>query len=82
MMGRKIGFVVTNTAPLSSSNTAILLDANTEYIIGAVPKTGTKGVGVPRITYEDIGGLKNEVQKVLITLTLDIPPWYICLHVA
>ncbi|HET7390859.1 MAG TPA: hypothetical protein VFJ51_08545 [Nitrososphaeraceae archaeon] len=29
MMGRKIGFVVTNTAPLSSSNTAILLDAST-----------------------------------------------------
>jgi transitional endoplasmic reticulum ATPase len=75
MMGRKIGFVVTNTAPLSSSNAAILLDANTEYIIGAVPKTGTKGVGVPRITYEDIGGLKNEVQKVreMIELPLRHP---------
>ena len=32
MMGRKIGFVVTNTSPLSSNNTTILLDANTEYI--------------------------------------------------
>src|SRR5215472_15889052 len=75
MMGRKIGFVATNTAPPSSSNTAILLDANTEYIIGAVPKTGTKGVGVPRITYEDIGGLKNEVQKVreMIELPLRHP---------
>jgi transitional endoplasmic reticulum ATPase len=75
MMGRKIGFVVTNTSPLSSSNTAILLDAHTEYIIGAVPKAGTKGGGVPRITYEDIGGLKNEVQKVreMIELPLRHP---------
>jgi transitional endoplasmic reticulum ATPase len=65
MMGRKIGFVVTNTSPLSSSNMAILLDAHTEYIIGAVP----------RVTYEDIGGLKNEVQKVreMIELPLRHP---------
>ena len=42
--------------------------------IGAVPKAGTKGGGVPRVTYEDIGGLKNEVQKVreMIELPLDI----------
>ncbi|HET7149502.1 MAG TPA: CDC48 family AAA ATPase [Candidatus Nitrosopolaris sp.] len=75
MMGRKIGFVVTNTSPLSSSNMAILLDAHTEYIIGAVPKTGTKGGGVPRVTYEDIGGLKYEVQKVreMIELPLRHP---------
>ena len=75
MMGRKIGFVVTNTSPLSSSNMAILLDAHTEYIIGAVPKAGTKGGGVPRVTYEDIGGLKNEVQKVreMIELPLRHP---------
>src|SRR5205823_5899439 len=75
MMGRKIGFVVTNTSPLSSNNTAILLDANTEYIIGAVPEAGSKGGGVPRVTYEDIGGLKNEVQKVheMIELPLRHP---------
>ena len=75
MMGRKIGFVVTNTSPLSGSNTAILLDTNTEYIVGAVPKAGSKGGGVPRVTYEDIGGLKNEVQKVheMIELPLRHP---------
>jgi transitional endoplasmic reticulum ATPase len=75
MMGRKIGFVVTNTSPLSSSNMAILLDAHTEYIIGAVPKVGTKAGTVPRVTYEDIGGLKNEVQKVreMIELPLRHP---------
>ena len=46
---------------------ASLVDSNlTEFIIGLVPKVGAGGRGgiVPRITYEDIGGLKNEVQKV------------------
>ena len=49
--------------------------SNTEFIIGAVPKTNTRGAGVPRITYEDIGGLKNEVQKVreMIELPLRHP---------
>jgi transitional endoplasmic reticulum ATPase len=74
IMGRKIGFIITNTSPLSAGNTAIVLDANTEYIIG-VAKPDTKGGGVPRITYEDIGGLKNEVQKVreMIELPLRHP---------
>lgn len=74
IMGRKIGFIITNTSPLSTGNTAIVLDANTEYIIG-VAKSDIKGGGVPRITYEDIGGLKNEVQKVreMIELPLRHP---------
>ena len=75
IMGRKIGFVVTNTSPLSTGNTAVVLDANTEYIIGVSSKSDVKGGGVPRITYEDIGGLKNEVQKVreMIELPLRHP---------
>ena len=74
IMGRKIGFTITNTSPLSTGNTAVVLDANTEYIIG-VAKSDIKGGGVPRITYEDIGGLKNEVQKVreMIELPLRHP---------
>jgi transitional endoplasmic reticulum ATPase len=74
IMGRKIGFVITNTSPLSTGSTAIVLGANTEYIIG-VAKSDVKGGGVPRITYEDIGGLKNEVQKVreMIELPLRHP---------
>jgi transitional endoplasmic reticulum ATPase len=46
----------------------------TEFIIGSVPKSGSKSA-VPRITYEDIGGLKNEVQKVreMIELPLRHP---------
>src|SRR5581483_6832261 len=42
IMGRKIGFIITNTSPLSTGNTAIVLDANTEYIIG-VAKSDIKG---------------------------------------
>jgi transitional endoplasmic reticulum ATPase len=57
IMGRKIGFVVTNTTP----DTASIVDVNTEFVIGNVSKTTVKSV--PRISYEDIGGLKNEVQK-------------------
>ena len=57
---------------------ASLVDSNlTEFIIGSVPKAGAGGRGgiVPRITYEDIGGLKNEVQKVreMIELPLRHP---------
>jgi transitional endoplasmic reticulum ATPase len=70
IMGRRIGFAVTNTFP---SDTASLIDSNTEFIIGSVPKTAAKGV--PRVSYEDIGGLKNEVQKVreMIELPLRHP---------
>ena len=75
IMGKKIGFIITSTSP-PSDTAASLVDSNTtEFIIGSVPKTGTRGAGVPRITYEDIGGLKNEVQKVreMIELPLRHP---------
>src|SRR5918911_227803 len=70
IMGRKIGFVISSTTP---SNVASLIDNDTEFNIGAVPKVAAKGV--PRVTYEDIGGLKNEVQKVreMIELPLRHP---------
>ena len=70
IMGRRIGFAVTSTSP---TDTASLIDSNTEFIIGSVPKAAAKGV--PRVAYEDIGGLKNEVQKVreMIELPLRHP---------
>src|ERR687887_2842228 len=74
IVGRKIGFVITSLSP--STDGASLVDSNrTEFIIGSVPKVTTRGVGVPRVTYEDIGGLKNEVQKVreMIELPLRHP---------
>src|SRR5919108_2229832 len=59
IMGRKIGFVITSLSP--SSGGASLVDSNrTEFIIGSVPKATTRGgAGVPRVTYEDIGGFKK-----------------------
>src|SRR5919202_2200746 len=75
IMGRKNGFVITSLSP-SSSGASLVDSSRTEFIIGSVPKTTTKGgAGVPRITYEDIGGLKNEVQKVreMIELPLRHP---------
>ncbi|HEV8405460.1 MAG TPA: CDC48 family AAA ATPase [Nitrososphaera sp.] len=69
IMGRRVGFAITGTSP---SDAASLIDTHTEFVIGAVPKA-TKGV--PRISYEDIGGLRNEVQKVreMIELPLRHP---------
>ncbi|HXG05839.1 MAG TPA: CDC48 family AAA ATPase [Nitrososphaera sp.] len=70
IMGRSIGFVVTSTTPPGG---AALIDSSTEFVIGSVPKTAAKGV--PRVSYEDIGGLRNEVQKVreMIELPLRHP---------
>ena len=70
-MGRRIGFTVTNVTP--SDATVSLIDSNTKFVIGKVPKLAAKGV--PRVTYEDIGGLRNEVQKVreMIELPLRHP---------
>lgn len=59
MMGHKIGFVVTTIIP---TNGPAITDSNTEFVIGSVPKTGAKAI--PRVNYEDIGGLRNEIQKV------------------
>ncbi|MDQ3853357.1 MAG: CDC48 family AAA ATPase [Thermoproteota archaeon] len=71
IMGRRIGFAVTSTSPTDAA--ASLIDSNTEFIIGSIPKAAAKGV--PRVSYEDIGGLKNEVQKVreMIELPLRHP---------
>src|ERR1051326_2865226 len=70
IMGRRIGFVVTNTTP---QDAAALVESKTEFVIGAVPKDQARGI--PRISYEDIGGLRNEVQKVreMIELPLRHP---------
>jgi transitional endoplasmic reticulum ATPase len=59
MVGRKIGFLVTTIIP---TNDPAIIDAGTEFVIGSVPRSGAKRV--PRINYEDIGGLRNVIQKV------------------
>jgi transitional endoplasmic reticulum ATPase len=72
IMGRKIGFVIDSISPI---NKVTIIDSQlTEFIISSISKESSKGV-MPRITYEDIGGLKNEVQKVreMIELPLRHP---------
>ncbi len=59
MMGHKIGFVVTTIIP---TNGAGIIATSTDFAIGSVPKTGNKAI--PRVNYEDIGGLRHEIQKV------------------
>ncbi len=68
IMGKKIGFVITGTTP----SDAVLVDIGTEFVIGTAPKSAK---GLARINYEDIGGLRNEVQKVreMIELPLRHP---------
>jgi transitional endoplasmic reticulum ATPase len=59
MMGHKIGFVVTTIIP---TNGAGIIATSTDFAIGSVPKTGNKAI--PRVNYEDVGGLRHEIQKV------------------
>ncbi|MGE5685610.1 MAG: CDC48 family AAA ATPase [Nitrososphaerota archaeon] len=59
MMGHKIGFVVTTIIP---TNGAGIVATSTDFAIGSVPKNGNKAI--PRVNYEDIGGLRHEIQKV------------------
>jgi len=75
IMGRKIGFVITSISPSLDAAASVIDSHLTEFIIGSVPKATAKGGAVPRITYEDIGGLRNEVQKVreMIELPLRHP---------
>jgi transitional endoplasmic reticulum ATPase len=72
IMGRKIGFVINGISP--ANKVTIINSHITEFIISAIPKGTTRGA-MPRITYEDIGGLRNEVQKVreMIELPLRHP---------
>ena len=67
IMGRKIGFLITDTTP----SDAVVVGIDTEFVIGPVqsPKSAS------RISYEDIGGLRNEVQRVreMIELPLRHP---------
>jgi len=73
VMGRKIDFVINNTIPTSDINSAVSLDTRTKYVMGSVPKGAAKGI--PKINYEDIGGLAIQVQRVreMIELPLRHP---------
>ena len=57
-MGSKIQFIVTNTKPAKP----VIVTENTEFKLGSM--TQAVDASVPRFTYDDLGGLKNEVQKI------------------
>jgi transitional endoplasmic reticulum ATPase len=57
-MGGRIQFVVTSTKP----SKPVIVTEKTIFKLG--PLTKTIDSTVPRITYDELGGLKNEVQKI------------------
>ena len=57
-MGSRIQFIVTSTKP----SKPVIVTEHTVFKIGSMTKT--VDASVPRITYDELGGLKNEVQKI------------------
>ncbi|MCH7966771.1 MAG: CDC48 family AAA ATPase [Thaumarchaeota archaeon] len=57
-MGSKIQLVVTSTKP----SKPVFVTDKTIFKLGVVTKLGDPSI--PRITYDDLGGLKNEIQKI------------------
>jgi len=57
-MGGRVQFVITSTKP---SKPVIVIE-NTIFKLG--PMTKAIDSTIPRITYDELGGLKNEVQKI------------------
>ena len=57
-MGSRVQFVVTSTKP----SKPVIVTENTIFKLGAMTKAVE--ASVPRITYDELGGLKNEVQKI------------------
>jgi transitional endoplasmic reticulum ATPase len=68
-MGKNIDFVVESTAPPG----AAVVTLETRFRLGSMHKP--LNTGVPRITYEDLGGLTKEIQKIreMIELPLRHP---------
>jgi len=57
-MGGRVQFIVTSTKP----SKPVLVTENTVFKLGTMTKA--VDASVPRITYDELGGLKNEVQKI------------------
>ncbi|MGB6464281.1 MAG: CDC48 family AAA ATPase [Nitrosotalea sp.] len=58
-LGGKTQLVITNATP---SGKPVVVTEQTEFKLGSMTKAIDNSV--PRITYDDLGGLKNEVQKI------------------
>jgi transitional endoplasmic reticulum ATPase len=57
-MGGRVQFIVTSTKP----SKPVIVTENTIFKLGTMTKA--VDASVPRITYDELGGLKNEVQKI------------------
>jgi len=70
IMGRRIDLVVTSHTPAAQ---AVMLTDRTRVVVSEKP--GEALGQIPRVTYEDIGGLSDEIQKVreMIELPLKHP---------
>lgn len=70
IMGRTVNLVVTNTNPAAE---AVIVTENTEVTVGEQVKEPIRAI--PRISYEDIGGMRPVIQKVreMIELPLRHP---------
>ena len=70
IMGRTVNLVVTNTSPPSE---AVIVTEGTEVLVGEQVKEPIRAI--PKISYEDIGGLRPVIQKVreMIELPLRHP---------
>ena len=60
IMGRPIAFYIVSFQPAAE---AVIVDDDTAVKISETPYSGPVS-GIPRITYEDIGGLRGVIQKV------------------
>jgi transitional endoplasmic reticulum ATPase len=68
IMGRPIAFYVVSFQPTAE---AVIVDDDTTVIVSETPYSGPAS-GIPRITYEDIGGLGDAIQKVRETVELPL----------
>ncbi|MEM3382673.1 MAG: CDC48 family AAA ATPase [Nitrososphaerales archaeon] len=70
IMGRKVDLIVTSVHPPAP---AVIISADTKISIGEKPSAITREV--PRMTYEDIGGLQEEIKKIreMVELPLKYP---------
>ncbi len=57
-MGGRVQFVVTSTNPTKP----VIVTEDTEFKLGQMTKA--VDASIPRVTYDELGGLKNEVQKI------------------
>ncbi len=67
VMGRRINLVVTGHQPAAA---AVIVAPSTEIVVSEQPAPAT--TEIPHISYEDIGGLSEEIRKVRETIELPL----------